>query len=407
MKIALVHELLTMRGGAERVLRIIADMFPEAPIYTLLYNEAKLGAWFPRHRVRPSIIHRSLKFRLLPHFQLSLPVRQAGTFNFQFRFNHHLYLSQFPSAVEAWDFSEFDLVISTSSACAHGIITNGKPKHLCYVHSPARYLWDRTHDVLERAGQGLFGGLKRRHLEKTFHRLRIWDTESAERPDALLAASKEVQRRIELYWLRESTVLTPPINDFWFQIPLQDRSDNRIRATEAENISRSRGSVTPAYLIVSTLAAYKKIDLAIAACNQKKIPLRIVGEGPDRKRLERLAGPTIQFLGYKQEAELPALYASAKATLFPGEEDFGLVPLESLACGTPVIAYAKGGALETLEEGMTGTFFSEPSADSLEHAMDHLNQMTFDLATLRNHAKKFSRQKFEQQLREQIRILMR
>src|SRR3989344_7386191 len=215
MKIALVHELLTRRGGAERVLRIIADMFPEAPIYTLLYDESKLGAWFPKERVHPSAIHRSLKFRLLPNFQFSI-------FNFQFRFNHHLYLSQFPSAVEAWDFSEFDLVISTSSACAHGIITNGKPKHLCYVHSPARYLWDRTHDVLERAGQGLFGGLRRRHLEKTFHRLRIWDTESAERPDMLLAASKEVQRRIELYWRRESEVLTPPISDHWFSKPLSN-----------------------------------------------------------------------------------------------------------------------------------------------------------------------------------------
>src|SRR3989338_6210425 len=390
MKIALVHELLTMRGGAERVLRIIADMFPEAPIYTLLYNEAKLGAWFPRHRVRPSIIHRSLKFRLLPHFQLSLPVRQAGTFNFQFRFNHHLYLSQFPSAVEAWDFSEFDLVISTSSAFAHVIITNGKPKHLCYVHSPARYLWDRTHDVLTQSSKGLLGPLKRWSLSHLFHTLRIWDAESADRPDALLAASKTVQRRIELYWRRESAVIYPPIDDHWFSV------------SHRSHVLGPRSY----FLIVSTLAPYKRIDIAIEAYNHLRLPLTITGSGPDRKRLERLAGPTVTFLGYVPEENLPDLYRGAIATICPGDEDFGLVPLESMACGTPVIAFRSGGALETIQENITGQFFNEPTAPSLAEAIQYFDRSHFSEDTCRAHAQKFSREAFEKDIRSAVAKLL-
>jgi hypothetical protein len=196
MKVALVHELLTMRGGAERVARIFAEMFPDAPIYTLLYNEKKLCDWFPKERIRTSALQ--------PHFPFS---------TFHFPFNHHLYLSQFPAAVESWDFSEFDVVLSSSSAFVHGIITNSAPKHLCYVQSPARYLWDRSQDVLQRAGSGLLGPLKHRYLSKKFHDLRTWDTEAADRPDTLIAASNEVQRRIELYWRRESDVIYPPIDD--------------------------------------------------------------------------------------------------------------------------------------------------------------------------------------------------
>ena len=208
MKVALVHELLTMRGGAEQVLRILADMFPDAPIYTLLYDKKKLGDWFPPDRIRTSEVQRSVLHKLLLTTHYALPTHP---------FNHHLYLNRFPRAIEQWNFSEFDLVISSSSAFAHGIITNGKPKHLCYVHSPARYLWDRTHDVLEQAGKEVLGPLKRSYLESTFHKLRIWDSEAAYRPDTLIAASKEVQRRIELYWRLPSTVIYPPIDDQWLE----------------------------------------------------------------------------------------------------------------------------------------------------------------------------------------------
>jgi len=365
MKVALVHELLTMRGGAEHVLRIVADTFPEAPIYTLLYNEQKLGDWFPSSRVRTSHLQRFAKFST----------------------NHHLYLPFFPRAVEAWDFSEFDVVISFSSAFAHGIITNGKPKHVCYVHSPARYLWDRTHDVQTKAKRGLFGLIRRHYLSRIFHKLRLWDAEVAPRPDALLAASKEVQRRIELYWRRDSTVLHPPIDDDWCTESL------------AQGVkSKEQGY----YVIVSTLADYKRIDLAIEACNQLKLPLKIVGEGRAQAELQKIAGPTVEFLGYRSHEELKDLYVNATATIFPGEEDFGLVPLESMACGTPVIAYRGGGALETIIEKKTGVFFDEPTSASLAKTLQEFSADNFDEKDCVHQAKQFSKEKFEAEIRKAI-----
>ena len=367
MKVALVHELLTIRGGAERVFRILTEMFPEAPIYTLLYDEARLGAWFPRERVRTS------------HLQ-----RYIGLSS-----NHHLYLPFFPAAVEEWDFSEFDLVISSSSAFAHGIITNSAPRHLCYVQSPARYLWDRTHDVLERAGSGLLGPLRRRYLEYVFHKLRIWDVEASDRPDMLIAASKEVQRRIELYWRRPSQVIHPPIDDFWLQ----------------SRVTSNQLPVTKSFLVVSTLVPYKRVDLAMEACNRLSIPLAIAGEGPDRSRLERMAGPTVTFRGFVPNEELRNLMASATALILPGDEDFGLVTLEAMACGTPVIAYRSGGALETIIEGKTGAFFREPTVEGLMETLSSFDRSRFDPEACRAHASQFSRERFEKQIHKAIETL--
>jgi glycosyltransferase involved in cell wall biosynthesis len=370
MRVALVHELLTMRGGAERVLRIFAEMFPNAPIYTLLYDEKKLGEWFPKERVRTPDIRHSI-FDILPR---------------HLRFNHHLRLSQFPQAVESWDFSNYDIVISSSSAFAHGIITNGNPKHLCYVHSPARYLWDRTFDVQEQAKKGPLGFLKKKYLSHLFHRLRVWDAEIADRPDTLLAPSKEVQRRIELYWRRESDIVHPPIEPFWFD------SGERLA------VSGEQGY----YLVVSTLVPYKKIERAIDACNALNAPLKIVGEGSYRKKLEHMSGSTVEFLGYKDHHELKDLYTNAKALILPGEEDFGLVPVEAMACGTPVIAYRKGGVLETVKEGEMGTFFDESLADVLQH----LDPQTFDPQTCRTHAQTFSRKQFEEKIHKALASLI-
>lgn len=365
MKIALVHELLTMRGGAERVLKVLADLYPEAPIYTLLYDEKKLGAWFPRERVRTP---------KLPFPYSLIPSK-----------NHHLFLSAFPRAVEAWDFSEYDVVLSTSSAFVHGIITNSAPKHVCYVHSPARYLWDRTHDVQERASGGILGPLIKNHLSHRFHTLRTWDAEVAARPDVLLAASQEVQRRIELYWRRTSTVVYPPIDDIWFEKPPTPYTLHP----------------TPYYLVVSTLVPYKRIDIAIAACNALNIPLKIAGDGPDHKRLKRLAGPTVEFLGYQTEEALKELYTNATATLFVGEEDFGLVPLESMACGTPVIALRKGGALETVSE-KTGAFFVVQTAESLIDTIKKFDPTHYQPKTLQTYAAYFRKDRFVEAIQEQV-----
>jgi len=393
MKIALVHELLTMRGGAERVLRIAAGMFPDAPIYTLLYNEKKLGDWFPKARIRTSALQSTALLRYCA--------------NSLFNFNHHTFLPFFPSAVESWDFSEYDLVLSFSSAFAHGIITNGKPKHICYVHSPARYLWDRTHDVINAAeshGFRLLKPLKRKYLEHIFHKLRIWDCESSARPDKLIAASKEVQRRIELYWRRKSEVIYPPIDDFWLNNNQQATNQNSTALLRycANNLPSTIDNQQFYYVIVSTLAPYKRIDLAISACNKGKKNLIIIGEGPDRKRLERLAGPTVTFLGYQPKEKVAEYYSNAIATIFPGSEDFGLVPLESMASGTPVIAFNKGGAKETVIEGETGTFFDEPSADSLLCAMEQFDRDSFSPDKMRSHAEKFSRGRFEESIRNII-----
>ncbi len=372
MKVALVHELLTMKGGAERVLRVFARMFPDAPIYTLLYDEKKLGEWFPKERVRTS--------ELQPHSQFSI---------LNFQLNHHLYLNRFPRAIEAFDFSGFDLVLSSSSAFAHGVITNGHPKHLCYVHSPARYLWDRTQDVLERAGHGPLGPIKRRYLEKTFHTLRIWDAEVAPRPDRLIAASKEVQRRIELYWDCTSDVIYPPIDDNWFHVPNPNPNPN------------------PYFLIVSTLANYKRIDLAIAACNQLKLPLTIAGEGPAMDSLKRMAGPTITFLGYQSHDALKDLYTHAIATIIPGEEDFGLVSLESQACGTPVIAYGKGGALETIKNEETGMFFDENTPESLMQILRLFDQKKYSREKCLENASTYRESDFVHKMNTEIERMMK
>lgn len=377
MKIALVHELLTKRGGAERVLRILAAMFPQAPIFTLLYDKAQLGDWFPTERIRTSRLQNIAS--LLP-----LPASLS--------FNHHLFLPFFPRTVEAFDFTGYDVVLSTSSAFTHGIITNGVSKHLCYVHSPARYLWDRTHDVLARAGRGPFGSLRRRVVERMFHNLRIWDSEAADRPDTLLAASRAVQRRIECYWRRSSTVLYPPIADSWLHTATRPYQYSHLKTHDC-------------YLIVSQLVPYKRIDLAIEACNRLHRRLLIAGAGPDRRRLQRLSGETVEFLGYVPETDLPALYAGARALLFPGDEDFGLTPLEAQACGTPVIAFGAGGALETVLTGETGEFFTEPNDVALQEAIEKFEHKKYSADACRAQAARFSRVRFETGIREHVRAL--
>jgi len=360
MKVAIVHELLTMRGGAENVAKIFADMFPEAPVYTLLYDEKKLGDLFPKERVRTSTLQTF-----------------AGAST-----NHHLYLPFFRRAVEAWNFAQYDLVISSSSAFAHGIKTRGRTKHLSYVHSPARYLWDRTHDVRRRSPAP-----KRVYGDYLFPRLRQWDASAAARADTLLAASAEVQRRIQLYWRRPSTVVHPPIADVWFE---QD----------------PRTHVRSHFLIVSTLTPYKRIDLAMEACNKLKMPLKIVGDGPQRAALERMAGPTVEFLGHLPPKELLPYYRTAYATLVPGEEDFGLVPVESMATGTPVIALAKGGPLETVVEGKTGTFFRDQSVEGLMETLRRFRQKDYEESDCRLRAEAFRHEYFSKAMHAAIDGLM-
>ena len=357
MKVAIVHELLTIRGGAERVARVLADMYPDADIFTLLYDEKKLGDWFPKKRVNTSWLQ--------PFAALT---RQ---------FNHHLYLPFFRSAVEAWDFSGYDLIISSSSAFIHGLRVPKGAAHVSYVHTPARYLWDQTLEVQSRIPAPL-----RPCARRLFHRLRTWDATVADRPTSIVAASNAVRRRIELYWGRDSVVVHPPIDDRW-------------STAAPEHVEREHPEY---YLIVSTLARYKNIDIAIDACNAARRHLVIVGDGPDRARLERMAGPTVHFYGRREGDELCDLYGDAQATIVPGNEDFNLVAVESMACGTPVIAYRAGGPRETILEGVTGEFFDEPTSASLGAMLERFARSTYDGNACRERAKHFSRARFEQQM---------
>jgi len=360
MKVAIVHELLTMRGGAENVAKIFADMFPQAPVFTLLYDEKKLGDLFPRERVRTSTVQ---------------PFASLST-------NHHLYLPYFRRAAEAWDFGPYDLVLSSSSAFAHGCRTRNKTKHLSYVHSPARYLWDRTHDVMARSSFA-----KKIYGDRLFPKLRMWDCDAADRSHAFLAASQEVQRRIQLYWRKPSDVVHPPVADTWFE-PHERRH------------ARSH------FLIVSTLAAYKRIDIAVDACNKLNMPLKIAGTGSELERLKSMAGPTVEFLGHLPPEELKPYYRTAYATLVPGEEDFGLVPVESMACGTPVIALAKGGPLETVVDGETGVFFREQSVESLMTVLASFDHKKYAMENCRKRALQFTTSDFVQKIESSIERLM-
>ncbi len=335
-------------------------MFPDAPVYTLFYDEKKLGDLFPKERVHTSTLQ--------PFSKISS--------------NHHLYLPWFRRAVEAWDFGRYDLVLSSSSAFAHGCITRNKTKHLSYIHSPARYLWDRTHDVMERSST-----LKKIYGNHLFPRLRQWDCDAASRAHAFLAASHEVQRRIQLYWRKPSTVVHPPVADSWF-------------------IADGKHHVRSHFLIVSTLTPYKRIDLAIEACNRLKMPLKIAGTGPQMRALQKMAGPTVEFLGHLTVEQLQPYYRTAYATLVPGEEDFGLVPVESMASGTPVLAFAKGGPLETVIEDKTGTFFAEQSIETLMNALKQFDHKKYTGEDCRTRAEYFRQSEFVQKIESSIATLM-
>src|SRR3989338_6910525 len=303
MKVALVHDLLVKLGGGERVLKVLSDLYPNAPIYTLLYDEAKVGRVFPKSRVRVSGFHKLPKI---------------------LRNQRRYLLPWMPKMIESFDFSEYDLVISSSSAYAHGIVTDLGTKHISYCHSPMRYAWDWAHPYLNEQN---VGRLKRGIIRKMLSKIRIWDYYASDRADLILANSSNVQKRIQKYWRKASTVLYPPVD------------------VERFKVTPAHGNY---FLIVSTLTPFKNIELAIHLFNKIRKQLIIIGDGADRERLKRLAGPHIDFLGFKPDDVVREYMQNCRALIFPGEEDFGITPVEAMACGKPVLAYGKGGATEIL-----------------------------------------------------------
>lgn len=351
MKVALVHDYLNQLGGAERVLEVLCEMFPEAPIFTLFYDEAGTRGRFRGRKIRRA-------------FPAVLPTR--------------FFFWSYPFLIRRFDFSGFDLVISSSWSYGKGVGVPDGIAHICYCYSPTRYLWE---DVANYVTGWLGSAVALGVAEILFRQVRQWDLAAAQRPTTLIAISTYIASRIRDVYAREpDAVIHPPIDLSKFQYI---------------DILKSSRSY---FLMVGRLLPYKKFDLGITACNELGLPLKIVGEGRDRKRLERIAGPTVAFLGWVPDQELPALYAGARALIFPQVEDFGLVAVEAIACGTPVIAYRSGGALDIVEEGVNGIFFDEQTPDALMSAIGLFQCKKFNPQKIADTAQRFDRAIFKQSL---------
>ncbi len=349
LRIALVHDWLVTYRGGERVLQALAEIFPHAPIYTLFYEPSRLPSFFSRRTIitpwwsKTPYLHR---------------LRLLGLF-------------AYPHAIEALDLQSYDLVLSSSSCVAKGIIPAPEALHICYSHSPMRYAWDQTHFHFSPRVQTVLG--------PWLSRLRQWDTTSSARCDHFIANSHYVASRIARYYHRASHVIHP-------------FADLKTYHPDLEPHDKSY------YLLVSALVPYKRIDLAIRAAEQLRVPLRIVGEGRHYWRLKQIAGPYTTFLGQVGPEKLRRLYGQARALLFPGIEDFGIVPLEAMACGTPVIAYGKGGITDSVLPGKTGLFFREQTVEALAAAMQKFETMRWSSADCVTRAHQFRKEQFQAQV---------
>jgi len=357
VKTALVHDYLNQRGGAERVFRHIADLYAEAPIYTALLDPAATGDLIDPRRVRVSALQR-------------IPFARRG-----FRYLAPLY----PAVFESFDLASYDLVVSSTSSWAKGVRTAPGATHVCYLHTVSRFVF---------AYERYLGGFGLARAAKPFVAPLVrWDLAAAQRPTAFIANSHNVAARAQRYYGRPARVVHPPVDLDRFAV------------------GEGGGGY---FLVVSRLLPYKRIDLAIEACALAGARLVIVGDGPARRALERsAAGTRTEFTGAISDVEVSGLMQRARAVLFPGEEDYGLVPLEANASGRPVVAFGRGGALETVVPGVTGEFFEEPTGVSLARVLSDLDASRYDPARLRAHAEEFSPEIFKGKLREAIDDIVR
>ncbi len=358
MNLALTADWLTVFGGAEHAILEFHKLWPEAPIFTTVARPNNLG---PLKQMDIRVSHLQKWYNLIGKHQLLLP--------------------WMPRAVEDLDLSGFDVILSSSHAVGKGIIPPSTALHICYCHTPMRYAWEMEEDYLRDFRVPRF---LRKKVKKELSILRRWDLSTAKRVDEFIANSHETQRRIKDIYGRESIVIPPPVDDRFFSEELSGSSEKSF------------------YLALGRLVPYKKFDLLIELANKLQLPLHIAGTGQDEARLRSLAGPTVTFLGFVPEEQLASLYASAKALLFPQYEDAGIVPLEAQACGTPVIAYGKGGALDSIAEGKTGLFFQEQTAASMEEAIHQFEKLTFDAKKIRSHAEAFSATNFRKKILEAV-----
>lgn len=357
-KVALVYDWLDSRGGGERVLRCLHDMWPEAPIYTLVYDADNAPDWCRECDIRTTYIQ---DWPLLGKHRKIL-------------------LSFMPKAWESLDLNEYDVVVSACASCCKGVLTRPDAVHICYCFSPTRYLWDRYYEYYEHAG-----AIKRRFMPGMIHNVRMWDYLAAQRPDFFAADSDFVGERIRKYYRRDATTIYPGI------------------VVTNESVPEERDDY---YLVVSRFISYKRVDLAIEACNRLGRNLVVVGSGgEEERRLRELAGPTVRFVGRVSDEEMRSYYHNARAFLFPGIEDFGLTPLEAQEGGTPVLAYGEGGALETVSDGETGLFFYEQTAESLAACIERFEARGVSLTHRQIHdrSERFSEASFTEDMWDFIR----
>jgi glycosyltransferase involved in cell wall biosynthesis len=361
MKVALVHDYLNQMGGAERVVLALHEIFPDAPLYTSIYDPKRVDAAFQKIDVRTT-------------FMQKLPLVKK---------HHQPFLPLYPFAMERLDLRGYDLVLSSSSAFGKGVVTRPETMHICYCHTPMRWCWNYD-EYVERER---LGRIARSILPFLITGLRVWDQMSATRVDHFIANSPVVADRIQKYYRRDAVVIPPPVEASRFAF------DPTIMPEEY-------------FLIVSRFMPYKRIDLAIEACNRLQLPLVIIGSGRDENRLKSIAGPTIRFMGRLTDEEVLHYYAHCRAFILPGEEDFGITPLEAQSSGRPVIAYGAGGALASVVEGVTGTFFQTQTVESLAAALASFDERIYDPQTIRNHALEFDKPRFHRRILQFIEAKM-
>ena len=352
---ALVHDWLNQLGGAEDVLECLAGMFPAVPIHTSMYWREHMPAAYRRWPIRVSFMDR-------------LP----GIYR-----HHQPYLPLYPLAFERFDLSGFELILSNKSGFCHGVRPAAGVRHVCYCLTPTRYVWDFD----AYAGREGLGPAARLALRPVLGWLRRWDYAAAQRVSEFIAISTTVQQRIRRCYGRESVIIYPPVNTA------------RFATAEAQP------GAGDYYLSLGRLIPYKRVDLAVQACTRLKLPLLVGGDGRDRARLERMAGPTVKFLGRVPDVDVPALMAGCRAFIFPGLEDFGITPVQALAAGRPVIALAGGGALDIVQDGVNGVLFSQPEVDEVCAALERFDRLTFDAPAQRRSAERFDQERFKEQLR--------
>jgi len=369
LKVALIHDFLIRFGGAERVLQALCEIFPKAPIYTLLYDEKKMGEFFPKEKIRTSFLQKFPKF-LQNRYKYLLPL--------------------LPIAPETFDLRDFDLIISSSSSFAKGIVPRVNTLHICYCHNPMRFAWDYSLFYLKEQKKGFFLNPL---LKVSLHFLRIWDRNAAQRADYFIANSKATQKRILKYYRKEAEIIYPPVE---VKNPKSQILNPKIQEPDY-------------FLIVSQLTPYKKIDVAVAAFNKLKLPLVIIGEGPERKRLQNLAKENIKFLGWQPDEVVRQYYQNCAAFIFSGEDDFGIAPVEAMGFGKPVLALRCGGALDSVIEGVTGEFFDDPDPAVLADGVRRLreNLPNYNPVEIKKQARKFSKERFIEELQDFIENIFR